>query len=213
MKIIAHRGNVSQSSENTLAAIKQAIDSTFDGVEFDVRCTKDGVVILMHDATINRTTNSKGRVSQMTYTEMESVRTKDNLPVPTLSSVMTALKPATKKIINIEIKSRGCLAEVAKYATWPNVYISSPLKSEIETLKQLVPGGQYGLVVSNPLSLMALAKHSSYKFLTVHKILINQAVMKFLRSHKQEVWIHTIKSRAEVKRAASLGANAIFVDL
>lgn len=74
MKIIAHRGASDYHTENTLAAFHTAIQMGVDGIELDVRLTKDGVPVISHDATINRLSNGKGYIHQMTLHELKQFR-------------------------------------------------------------------------------------------------------------------------------------------
>ena len=74
-KIVAvgHRGSKKFAPENTLAAHEAAFALGARAIEFDVRCTKDGHFVLMHDATVNRTTNGFGRVKKMTLEQIKSL--------------------------------------------------------------------------------------------------------------------------------------------
>lgn len=72
-RIVAHRGASSHAPENTLAAIKLALDAGADGVEFDVRLSKDGVPVLIHDETLRRTAGIEKRVSALTAQELSKV--------------------------------------------------------------------------------------------------------------------------------------------
>jgi glycerophosphoryl diester phosphodiesterase len=69
-RIIAHRGGGLLAPENTLAAIRLARNLGFTAVEFDVKLTADGVPVLMHDDTLERTTDGSGTVSDMTYQDI-----------------------------------------------------------------------------------------------------------------------------------------------
>jgi len=66
MQIIGHRGNAGEAPENTLAAFRQAIALGADGVEFDVHLSRDGVPVVIHDESLERTTSGRGRVSDAT---------------------------------------------------------------------------------------------------------------------------------------------------
>ena len=68
--IIAHRGSSALAPENTLGAFRRAIDDGADGVEFDVRLSKDGVPVVIHDSTLGRTTGIKKRVADLTAEEL-----------------------------------------------------------------------------------------------------------------------------------------------
>lgn len=212
MKIIAHRGAVSQFTENTLPAIRRALELSFDGVEFDVRRTGDGEIVLMHDATINRTTTGQGRVSALTMPDLSAVRTLDGATVPTLNEVMNHVKNS-RKIINIEIKSHGCAEAVATFAKWPNVYISSPIRPEISRLQRLVPKGRYGLVINNPVALLISAREAGLTFLTLHKSLVNARVVRYLYKRRLRAWVFTVKNPAEAARLQQLAIAAVFTDV
>lgn len=71
MKIIAHRGNKRYAPENTMAAFYSAMAYDVDGIEFDLHLTKDLVPVIIHDPTIDRTTNGRGPVSSFTMTELK----------------------------------------------------------------------------------------------------------------------------------------------
>lgn len=69
-KNFAHRGFSGKYPENTMLAFKKAIETGADGIELDVQLTKDGEVVIIHDETIDRTTNGKGLVVEYTYEEL-----------------------------------------------------------------------------------------------------------------------------------------------
>jgi glycerophosphoryl diester phosphodiesterase len=69
--VISHRGEHLSHPENTLPAFQAAIDAGADYFELDVRTTSDGHLVLMHDATVDRTTNGKGKVREMTFEQIQ----------------------------------------------------------------------------------------------------------------------------------------------
>ena len=71
--IIGHRGASALAPENTLAAFRRAIEDGADGIEFDVRLAKDGVAVVIHDATLERTGSFRSRVSQLTAAELNAI--------------------------------------------------------------------------------------------------------------------------------------------
>lgn len=91
--IAAHRGAHLDHPENSMAAFREAIKIGVDIIELDTRCTKDGVVILMHDRTVNRTSNGTGSVDSMTFGEIRKLRLKHkgkitDEQVPTLEEAL-----------------------------------------------------------------------------------------------------------------------------
>ena len=71
--VIAHRGNHVNFPENTLASYKAAITAGADYVEVDLRTTKDGHLVVLHDSKVDRTTNGLGKISDMTLEEVGEV--------------------------------------------------------------------------------------------------------------------------------------------
>ena len=110
-KNFAHRGFSGKYPENTMLAFKKAIESGVDGIELDVQLTKDGEVVIIHDETIDRTTDGKGLVSSYTYEELSKFDASfiyrnqiEFNKIPTLREYFELIK--NKKIItNIELKT------------------------------------------------------------------------------------------------------------
>jgi len=105
--VCAHRAYHKFAPENSIASIEEAIEANIDIVEIDVNTTKDGVLILMHDSSIDRTTNGTGYVSHYTHAELKKLYLKINdsittHKIPTLNEVIAIAKD--KVILNLDIK-------------------------------------------------------------------------------------------------------------
>ena len=113
--VAAHRGNWKEYPENSIPAIESCIGTGVDIVEIDVQRTKDGYFVLMHDASIDRTTNGKGKVSDYTLKELQRFKLKskgDTITehkIPTLDTILKITKD--KIVINID-KSSGRFSEL-----------------------------------------------------------------------------------------------------
>jgi glycerophosphoryl diester phosphodiesterase len=110
--IAAHRGAHLEDPENSLAAFRKTISVGIDIIELDVRCTKDGVLVCMHDKTVDRTTNGKGNVKDLSFEEIRKLRLKHNNQVteeiiPTLEEALTLTKG--KIMVDLDIKSAECI--------------------------------------------------------------------------------------------------------
>lgn len=126
MKIYAHRGCSGTHPENTLAAFKAAAELPIDGVEFDVHLTKDGEAVVIHDEKVNRTTDGKGYVKDMTLSELRKLDCGSWFSdkwrgerIPTLDEVLEVFQQTSHRI-NIEIKS-----DIFPYDTLVNKVIDS----------------------------------------------------------------------------------------
>src|SRR5881397_2525073 len=78
--VIAHRGNRVRAPENTLLAFRQAVEIGADAIEFDVRLTRDGVPVVIHDADLDRTTNGHGLVESYTFDELRTLNAAARAP-------------------------------------------------------------------------------------------------------------------------------------
>ena len=104
--IIAHRGDWRNAPENSLLAIQHCIDMGVDMIEIDIRKTKDGHLILMHDETVDRTTNGTGRVDSYTLDSIRTLKLRNGLDrvtqfgIPTLEEAMNLCKG--KIMVNLD---------------------------------------------------------------------------------------------------------------
>lgn len=100
--VVAHRGDWRFAPENSLAAIEHSIAVGVDVVELDLQMTKDSVLIVMHDGTLNRTTTGKGKVSEWTVDSIKTLKLKNGCAIKTMHSVPTleeALLAAKGKVL------------------------------------------------------------------------------------------------------------------
>ena len=119
-EICAHRGDVAVAPENTIPAFESAVEKGVGMIEFDVQLSKDDRLILMHDATINRTTNGKGLVNRLTFDQLRALdagtwydKSFSDTQIPTLEEALNAI-PNTI-LCNVHLKnSPGVAAATAK---------------------------------------------------------------------------------------------------
>lgn len=118
MKIWAHRGCSQNYPENTLLAFKKACElDNLAGIELDIQLTKDGEIVVIHDETVDRTTDGKGYVRDYTVQELKKLRVKtgndfqdvilEELSIPTMDEVLDILEPRLRRgmKLNIELKT------------------------------------------------------------------------------------------------------------
>ncbi len=164
--IMAHRGWSSRAPENTLAAIKLAADEDWiNSIEIDVQLSKDGVPVIIHDFHVERTTNGRGFVNELTLKELRkfdagswfSPKFKGE-KIPTLEEVLKLCKE--RKRLNIELKTAGemyrGLAEevvrlVEKFQMGNEVIVTSFDHEKLKQVRQLTSNIEIGLIIEgNP---------------------------------------------------------------
>ncbi|MCS7325044.1 MAG: glycerophosphodiester phosphodiesterase family protein [Anaerolineae bacterium] len=104
--VIAHRGASAYAPENTVSAFRLAMAQGADGAELDVALSADGAVVVIHDDTVDRTTNGTGRVAHLTLAALRVLDAGQGERIPTLAEVIEATADATSPfLLNIELKA------------------------------------------------------------------------------------------------------------
>jgi len=156
MLIIGHRGARREAPENTIPGFRYAVDIGLKAVEFDVQLTGDGHPVVIHDTTVDRTTDGSGPVSSFTLAEIQGLSARDTFPdwpelchIPTLTEVLDVVQDMTYLLIEIK-RDRperlerivpAVIAEVRKRELSRNVTISSfdpiALDLALETAREI----------------------------------------------------------------------------
>ncbi|MDA8193985.1 MAG: glycerophosphodiester phosphodiesterase family protein [Thermaerobacter sp.] len=226
--ILAHRGASATAPENTLAAFQAALAAGADGIECDCRLTADGQVVILHDATLERTTNGQGPVSAWRAADLArldaSGRGSENpdprYQIPTLASLQT-LDPAC--ILNLELKGppddeTHHLAErVAEWITrhgWmKRVIVSSFNHHLLRAVHEHDPGIETGALWSarfgDPVAILqgtpAKNAHLDAEFLSARDIRTLQAA-----GYRVIAW--NVANLAEAQRLTAAGIDGLILD-
>lgn len=119
-KMISHRGAAGLAPENTLAGIQLAIDHQAPLIEVDVQRSKDNVLLLIHDRSIDRTTNGRGAVKDLTWAEIKQLDASNhfadryaNEPIPSLDEALTLIEGQNTRLV-IELKSASLYPNIEK---------------------------------------------------------------------------------------------------
>jgi glycerophosphoryl diester phosphodiesterase len=141
VKVIAHRASGVGPTENTIKGMQIALAWRVDGVEFDVHTTKDGVLVLMHDDTLERTTNGRGRIREKSLTQLKRLNAGEGEEIPTLEEAFEFLKHEKKLVLHVEIKARNIenqvLELIQEQEIENRVVISSFLPSTLKKVHEL----------------------------------------------------------------------------
>ncbi len=214
MKKIGHRGASGYEPENTLIAFQKAIDLNVDGIELDVHLSSDGELIVIHDETIDRTTNGKGAVNQLTSLELKKYG------IPTLIEVLDLVNQ--KCFVNIELKGIGTAKPVNNLI---NNYISDK-KWKINDF--LVSGFDWNILekvqLLNPKILIgilteesidgALAFAKKINAFSIHPdyILLSKENVALMQENGFEVFPWTVNSAEAIQQIKTYNVNGIISD-
>ncbi|MCX6725285.1 MAG: glycerophosphodiester phosphodiesterase [Candidatus Saccharibacteria bacterium] len=159
MKIIGHRGAAGLALENTLESLRAGINAGAHSIEFDVRLTKDGEVVLCHDSDLKKISQDKRSLKDLTLEELKTIKLNNGESVPLLSE---ALETTGRTPVIIEIKEDNMVRKVINIVeAYPEaiVTIASFKHYEISLLKRLSPNTKaYVGSRTNPFELLQNAK-------------------------------------------------------
>lgn len=158
---IGHRGSREKAPENTMASFRQAVEDGADGIELDVQLSKDGELVVIHDGTLDRTTNGQGSVSEYTLEEIRNLDAGSwfdpkfaGEKVPTLDESLQWAKGKTR--VDIEVKKEATahitpeslIGAVRAHGMENEVAITSFDRQFVETVEELAPNIETGVLVS-----------------------------------------------------------------
>ncbi|HEX5550136.1 MAG TPA: glycerophosphodiester phosphodiesterase family protein [Nitrospira sp.] len=209
---IGHRGAAGHAPENTLAAVRQGIDLGVDFVEIDVRRTADGVLVALHDATVNRTTNGKGRVDALSLGEVRGLDAGNGERIPMVEEVLQMAGGRTGLMLELKVAGLAHLTvqAVQKAQVDTPVIYASFLHKELTHVRAVeTEAGLMVLFDRLPRAPVAYAMqyHPGYVGLR-HDRATGRLVDAFHRENVL-VWVYTANSLADIMRAISLGVDGV----
>lgn len=228
--VLAHRGSRNRAPENTLAAFAAAREDGAEWIETDVKLTSDGVPILMHDDTLERTTNGHGNVADTSWAEMQNFDAGSWFSpsftatrIPTLAELLSFAR-ATGMRLNLELKpcpgraratAMCALIEAAKL--WPETALPPLISSfDIEALKiaaQLHPGWPRGLLLDEWRDdWRDLVFATNATTVNIDADILTPQRLKTLTDFDMPVLAYTVNDPARARELLAGGVRAVFCD-
>ncbi len=226
----AHQGASAAAPANTLAAFRLAAEMGADGVELDAQVCRDGEVVVIHDFTVDRTTDGQGAVRRMTLAQLKELDagrwfdpTFAGERIPTLQEVFDAL--GHRLLINVELKSlpgrsRGLEAEVVRLIEDHNltyrIIVSSFNPFSLRTVRRLNPNVPIALLYApdQPVFLRRawLAMLAPHSFRHPHHRLVDERLMAWAQQKDCRVNTWTVDEPDEMRRLLALGVDGIITN-
>jgi len=214
---IGHRGASGYEPENTLISFEKAIDLGADGIEIDVHLSSDGQLIVIHDETIDRTTNGKGEVNKMSLQELKKIRINNSQEIPTLIEVFELVN--RRCFINIELKGIGTAKPVVelienyiltKNWNYDDFLVSSFDWKMLEETTLLNPKIRIGVLTEESVE-DALAFAKKIKAFSIHPNyqLLSKENVALMRENGFEVFPWTVNSNEAIQKIKSFNINGI----
>ncbi len=211
---VGHRGARAYEPENTLRSFRKAVELGVDAVELDVRMTKDGEIVVIHDAEVDRTTNGKGLVHDLTLQEIKQLVIEKDERIPKLEETLDFLDQKVKVLV--ELKETGFEDKVVKLikdrGLEEKVIVVSFLEDALRKIRQLSKEVETGLIYSrhkNPLK-AALELEANY-LLPLYRF-THSAEVKKAHENRLKVVVWTINDPEEVLEYMKKGVDGIVSD-
>jgi glycerophosphoryl diester phosphodiesterase len=211
---IGHRGAAGHAPENTIAAIRMGISLGADFVEVDVQRTRDGHLVVIHDATVDRTTDGKGKVCDMTWNELQLLDAGAGERIPSVEAVLAAANGHAG--VMLEAKARGIGTDLyravqASGFSGPVIYASF-LHAEIVAIRAIDPLARTLALMDGVPPLGAAFADGIASMVGMDNDFTTAEFITTLHDAGLEVWLYTVNEPALIQRAIDLGADGIISD-
>lgn len=217
---IGHRGAKAYEPENTLPSFRKALQLNADGVELDVHICKSGELVVMHDFTVDRTTNGTGAIADLTLTELKKLRIDDLHQIPTLDEVLQLFHKS--HLINIELKGKDtaepvcdCIDRNVKEAKfdYQNFIVSSFQREELARVAECNAKIPLGILTQASVeqalewadAFSAQAIHPHFSLLTAENVALT-------RQKGYQIFTWTVNEFKDIQRVKELGVDGIITD-
>lgn len=228
IQIVGHRGAAGVAPENTLPSFEAAWAAGVAWVETDVHLTRDGVPVLLHDATLDRTTTGHGPVSEITWDELQAV----DAGVRFSPAFGGTRVPRLEQLLSAAAGRSGILIELKEEAEWADLLVSRVLEAvaaagaqpwvrlisfEADLLERVrrVPGGQElecGFIASEAPGIIETAQRLGCVSINPSLRALSPALIKTARAAGLLVNAWTANTAEQVLRAAEMGVDELETD-
>ncbi len=217
---IGHRGAKAHVAENTLASFQQALNLGAEGIELDVHVCATGELVVIHDFTVDRTTNGTGEVHKLTLAELKHLKVEGSHIIPTLDEVMDII--GKKCLVNIEMKGRHTASPVSDFVnryvrekgySYTDFIVSSFQREELKIMSQINPYVRLGILTQASVTqAWEWAEEFSAKAIHPHYTLLTESNVKKAKAAGFKVYTWTVNEYDDIERVRGYGVDGIISD-
>lgn len=226
--VTSHAACKGYAPENTLAGIRKAIELGADAIEVDIHCTKDGVPVLLHDSTVDRTTDGTGDIREMTLEEARRLdagaKQHDGRysgePIPTLAEVLAEV--AGRALLVLEIKQPGIEERVCRvvrdanavqdcevHSFWPQV-VAAVRKAEPRMAAALLTDAR---AIKDWHDFFGFALSLNAQAISVHYRSAAPDIVRAAQRRGLSFLTWTVNEPADIRRVVDAGVDAVCSDV
>ena len=218
MQIMGHRGAAGLAPENTIAAIVEGLAAGADWIEFDVRRTQDGHIVLVHDRSTRRIATKRLSIRKAGMEQLQALEMKHGESIPTLEEALEII--GTKANINIEIKSPDCVPQVVEMVSarikngqkTSQFLISSFSPAVLRAAYKINKSIPYGLLQIWPVRFRWLRSVRLSAVGFYHISALTPFIVALAKRKGLYTYAYTVNSVEEAKRLKRLGIDGIITN-
>jgi glycerophosphoryl diester phosphodiesterase len=217
---IGHRGVKGHVAENTLASFQNALEMDVDGIELDVHVCATGELVVIHDFTVDRTTNGTGEVHKMTLAELKKLTVEGEHKIPLLEEVLALVN--RKCLVNIEMKGRHTAKPVCDFIdnyvqnkgwSYDDFIVSSFQREELLIVSDINKHIHLGVLSQASVTqAWEWATEFSAKAIHPHFSLLTESNVKKAQQAGLKVYTWTINETEDIERIKSYNVDGIISD-
>jgi glycerophosphoryl diester phosphodiesterase len=210
---VGHRGARAYEPENTLRSYKKAIELGVDAVELDVRKTKDGKLVVIHDADVSKTTNGRGLINELTLKEIKGLETDKGERIPTLEEALDFIDKKVKILIELkEVGYEKKVLELLKKKGLQNVIIVSFLEDALKKVRELNKKVETGLIYVKHKNPIKAALELKANYLLPLYAFTHTANVQKAHENGLKVIVWTVNDAEKAKELVKKGVDGIASD-
>jgi glycerophosphoryl diester phosphodiesterase len=213
MIIFGHRGapGYPRLGENTKGSFRKALGCGATGLEFDVRRCGDGSLVIIHDDAVDRTTNGRGRVRDLSYEELRVLNAGFGEPIPLLADILDEF--GCTCLLNIELKDPDIASDVKQLVLERRLERQVIVSSfDWDQLPALTPEIPIALLSSGLENLIASALKMGADAIHPRHDLVTGTLIQAAHESELSVHVWTVNDTAEMVRLRDMAADGIFTD-
>lgn len=213
---IGHRGAAGHAPENTLAAIWKARSFHADLIEVDLRETNDGHLVLLHDDTIDRTTNKTGPVAGMSLEQVQRLDAGNGQRIPTLEEALEIAAGNIGMILELKVEGIGndACAIVKRTGFREPLIYASFLTDELHRVRQVDPLAKLMVLLPRTLPRDPIADAVGVRasHVGLHYSSVTPVLLQTYHNLGRLVFTYTVNDPADIRRMRDLGVDGIISD-
>tara|TARA_B110000459_G_C16614047_1_gene497790 strand:- start:345 stop:1103 length:759 start_codon:yes stop_codon:yes gene_type:complete len=218
--VIGHRGARGHLAENTLPSIAKAIELGVDGIEIDIFKCASGELVVFHDQTLEKLTNSKGYIEQLTLDSIRKIDVLNGYTIPTLEEVLDLING--RVFLNIELKgtqtallTNEIILSYFERKEWDlsKILISSFNWEELEIFYSVNSEVSIAILTEDdPLDAIPIAKQLNAVAINPEYVSLNTGNIDKIKKEGLKIFTWTVNDPQEIKDVITLGVDGIITD-